>query len=120
MNLFRNERPILGLALAAVLVLAPACTKKAAAPAGPTGIPIHGRILAADGSAPKLGHVSYTKADGQEVSMDTQADGSFEITVPAGAPLTLHLAAVDHVSQDLRCPKISHAKAYQFDGCLER
>jgi len=29
--------------------------------------------------------------------MDTRADGIFEISVPAGAPVTLYLAAVDHV-----------------------
>ncbi len=97
MNLLRYGRPALGFALAASMSLFPACTKKPAGKAGPAGAVIHGRILAADGSAPRLAHVRYTREDGQEVSLDAKADGSFEISVRPGLPVTLRVAAVDHV-----------------------
>lgn len=62
-----------------------------------------GRVVAADGGAPRLAHLHLDTDDG-ELIVEVEADGTFSLDLPAGDFHRLRVSAVDH--EELEVPVV--------------
>ena len=93
---------------AGLMILALAACRPAVAPKRARGakgsdntVALHGRILAANGAAPKRADAHVVIPGAKMTSTETAKDGSFTIDVPIGSAFHLRVSAVDHVEADL-------------------